>query len=219
MNRKIQTVLLLFLLSISTKITAQEVYLETGKTLSTFDYKNSQGIELDNLQATSHNYISTGYARPIFTDKLKVSLGASYASYGAIGSDDVLGNRMKWDINYLEFILGLDYTILHINDISLYVKGATSLGVLLQGTQTLNNSIMDLKGQDDFDKALGDFRVGAGLQIPASDNLSFYIQYMYGKTLANTKGSDSTGDKEALRIQSSNIGLGVAIQLFSSKKE
>ena len=214
MNRKTYTVLLVFLLSISTKIAAQEVYLETGKTSSSFDYKNSQGIGLDNLQATSHNYIAAGYAHPLFSDKLKLSIGASYAGYGAIASDDALGNRMKWELNYLEFILGLNYTVLHINDISFYVKGAASVGFLLQGTQTFNNKIIDLKGKDDFDDALGDFRFGAGFQIAASDELSFYIQYMYGKTLANTSDINRPEDKEALRIQSSTISLGVAIQLF-----
>ena len=214
MNRKIQTVLLVFLLSISSKIAAQEIYLETGKTLSSFDYKNSQGIELDNLQATSHTYISAGFVHPIFQDRLKISFGASYAGYGAIGSDDTVGNRMKWDVNYLEFILGLNYTVVHINAVSLYVRGAASVGFLLQGTQTINNKIIDLKGKDDFDDALGDFRFGAGLQIPASDKLSFYIQYMFGKTLANTSDSNQPEDKEALRIQSSTISLGVAIQLL-----
>ena len=214
MNRKTYTVLLVFLLSISTKITAQEVYLETGKTSSSFDYKNSQGIGLDNLQATSHNYIAAGYAHPLFSDKLKLSIGASYAGYGAIASDDALGNRMKWELNYLEFILGLNYTVLHINAISFYVKGAASVGFLIQGTQTFNNKIIDLKGEDDFNDALGDFRFGGGLQISASDELSFYIQYMYGKTLANTSDINQPEDKEALRIQSSTISLGVAIQLF-----
>ncbi|MEE9361019.1 MAG: outer membrane beta-barrel protein [Cellulophaga sp.] len=214
MIKKIYPLLLVFLLSISTKVIAQEIYLETGKTVSSFDYKNSQGITLDNLQASSHNYISAGYSHPIFTDKLKLSLGASYAGYGAIGSDDALGNRMKWDINYLEFILGLNYTVVQINTVSLYVRGAASVGFLLQGTQTFNNKIIDLKGKDDFDKALRDFRVGGGLQIYASDKLTFYIQYMYGKTLSNTSDSNQAEDKEVLRIQSSTISLGVAIQLF-----
>ena len=81
--------LLFVLLVSSTAIKAQQMYLEAGKTASVFDYQNSQGETLQNLQATSHSFMAMGYrGRLISTQKIKGSLGLRYAGYGAIGSDD-----------------------------------------------------------------------------------------------------------------------------------
>ena len=46
--------------------TAQQLYLETGKTISSFDYKTSQGNSLENLQSSSHSFMAIGYKNQIF---------------------------------------------------------------------------------------------------------------------------------------------------------
>ena len=87
---------------------SQQIYIEAGKTISSFDYKNSQGVRLDNLQATSNSFMSVGYRSKSLVKKAKILFGVSYVGYGAVGSDDSVGNYMEWDINYLEFNTGLD---------------------------------------------------------------------------------------------------------------
>jgi hypothetical protein len=217
-ENKISTVhrcitIIFLVLSITT--TAQQLYLETGMTSSFFDYKDSQGGSLDNLQATSHNFMTLGYRNQIFTKNLFGSLGGSYAGYGTIGSDDEFGSFMEWTLNYLEFNVGVDYEVFTLKKIKLYLKGNTSVGFLLQGTQTLNNSVFDLKNNDDFDKPLFIFRGGAGLSYPVSDKLSFYMQYMYGKSLA----LKDDGDDESLKIGSRNLSFGVLISLPKTVRE
>jgi hypothetical protein len=127
---------------------SQQIYLEAGNTLSSFDYKNSQGERLDNLQASSHSFMTIGYRNQVFTENLNISLGTSYAGYGAIGSDDSVGNYMEWDLNYLQINVGLDYELLKINNLQFYIKGSSSVAFLLQGTQTLNNRVINLNNQD-----------------------------------------------------------------------
>ncbi len=161
----------------------QQIYIEGGKTMSSFDYKNSQGGGLDNLQASPHSFMTVGYRNQVLTKNLNVSLGTSYAGYGAIGSDDSVGNYMEWDINYLEFNVGLDYELFKIKKGKIYLKGTASMAFLLQGSQTVNNMVIDLKNNDNFDKTLYDFRGGFGFSHPISDNLSFYVQYMRGRSI------------------------------------
>lgn len=208
--------LIIVLLTGSTIATAQQLYLESGKTLSSFDYKNSQGVGLDNLQTSSHSFMTIGYRKQIFTKNLNVSLGTSYAGYGAIGSDNSVGNYMEWDINYLEFNVGLDYELFKIKKGKLYLKGTASMAFLLQGVQTLNNTVIDLKNNDNFDKTLYDFRGGFGFSHPISDNLSFYVQYMRGRSITLKEGTAVTSDQEELRIVSDNISFGLLINI--SKK-
>jgi len=207
---------LLIFLSLGITSFGQQIYIEGGKTMSSFDYNNSQGGGLDNLQASTHSFMTLGYRNQIFTKNLNVLLGTSYAGYGAIGSDDTVGNYMEWDINYLEFNVGLDYELFKIRKGKLYLKGTASMAFLLQGVQTINNTVIDLKDNDDFDKTLYDFRGGFGFSHPISDNLSFYVQYMRGRSITLKEGTANTSDQEELRIVSDNISFGLLINI--SKK-
>ncbi|MDB9732879.1 PorT family protein [Polaribacter sp.] len=209
--------ILMLLLLTATIATAQQFYIEGGKTMSSFDYKNSQGNSLDNLQATAHSFMTIGYRKQLFIKNLHLSLGTSYAGYGAIGSDDALGNYMEWDVNYLEFNTGLDYELFKLKKAKFYIRGLASVAFLLQGTQTLNNMVINLKNKDDFDKTLFDFRAGFGFSQPISENLSFYAHYMRGKSLKLKEGTANTADQEELRIVSDNISFGLLINISNNQ--
>lgn len=208
MNTKHMLPLLFFI--VTTVASAQQIYLETGKSSSSFDYKNSQGERLDNLQASNHQFMSLGYKDNINSkETLYGFLGASYAGYGAVGSDNTLNGIMEWDVNYLELHAGLDFNVFAIKNSAFYLKGVFSTGFLLQGTQNLNSEIINLKNADDFNKTMFSFKAGAGFLHPVSDELSFYVQYLFGKSL-NQSGNN---DYESLRIESHNISFGALIAL------
>jgi hypothetical protein len=204
---KITLALLLFM---ATLANAQQVYIGGGKSSTKFEYKNSQGISLDNLQAASRSFMTAGYRNQLLTKNLHLNLGANYASYGAIGSDATLGNYMAWDVNYAGLDVGLDYHLFHIQSASIYVKTGMSAGLFIQGTQTLNNRVIDLKNNEDFGSMLS-MQVGAGFSHPISEHLSFYTQYLYGKSANMSKG-----DAE-LKIESSNVSFGLLVHLSKKK--
>jgi len=208
---------LLFFLVIGINSFSQQLYVEAGKTMSSFEYKNSEGNGLDNLNATSQSFMTMGYRNQIFIKNLYGSLGTSYAGYGAIGSDDTLGNFFEWNVNYLEFNVGLDYELFKANKFQFYLKGTASIEFMLQGTQTLNNMVINLKNNDDFDKTLFDFRAGFGVAHPISDQLSFYVQFMYGRSLKLKDGTANTDDLEELKLVSKNLSFGLLINLPKKK--
>ena len=76
---------------------SQEVFLEGGLTTSNFEFTNSNGQELENLNSVTKGYLSVGFSHEIFTEGLNVSVGASHNSYGSVGSDDVLGTFFEYD--------------------------------------------------------------------------------------------------------------------------
>lgn len=186
---------------------SQQLYFEVGKTLASFDYQNSQGQTLDNLQSTSHSFLALGYKNQLFIKKLNGSLGFSYAGYGAIGSDDTVGNFMEWNVNYLEFNVGLDYELFKIKDAAIYIKGATAAAFFIQGTQTLNTAVINLKNTDDFNKTVFNFNAGLGFTHPISEDLSVYAQYMVGKSLNMASGDEN------LKIKSNNISFGLLLNI------
>jgi opacity protein-like surface antigen len=206
--KKITLVLLLLTATIST---AQQVYVEGGKSSTTFDYKNSQGNSLDNLQATTNSFMAVGYRNQLFTKNLNFSAGLHYAGYGAIGSDDAVGNFMEWEASYVGLNARLDYNLFKIKKASVFVKGSMSAAFFVQGTQTLNNSVINLKNNDDFDTTLVTMQAGAGFSHPISENLSFYVQYLYGKSTDTAKG------EEELKFKSNNVGFGLLIDISNKQ--
>lgn len=210
-TKKILQLLMFFIVTCT--VSAQQLYLEAGKTSSSFKYKNSQGETLDNLQPTTHSFMAVGYrAASAFIENLNGSIGIGYAGYGAIGSDNALEGIMEWDVNYLELNGAIDYNLFAINKTKFYLKGLASVGLFVQGTQSLNNKIINLKHADDFDKAMVSFKVGAGFLQPVSNELSFYVQYLLGNSL----NQSSNSDHESLRIKSHNISFGVLINLLKN---
>lgn len=208
-----KNILVLFFF-LATTAFSQQIYIEAGKTISSFDYKNSQGERLDNLQATSNSFMSVGYRSKSLVKKAKILFGVSYVGYGAVGSDDSVGNYMEWDINYLEFNTGLDYELFKIKGSTFYLKGTTAIGFLAQGIQIINNRVINLKNEDDFDKIIFDFRGGFGFLQSISSNLSFYVQYMHGKSLMLKTGTTVTSDNEVLRYVNDKVSFGLLINIY-----
>lgn len=190
-------------------ISAQELFLETGKNSTFFKYQNSQDEALKNLQATSNTYLSAGYRNKFFIEKLKFSIGLQYSNYGAVASDDRVGNYMAWDISYLEPGFSLDYKILSIKKAELYLKTGSSVGFFLQGTQILNDRVIDLKDEDDFNTTKVDVKFGSGFIYPASQSISLYLQYMY------SNGFNQAKNGESLKLHNHQVGIGVLINISS----
>ena len=167
--------ILLVLLVIGTlTVNSQQIYFETGKTISTFDYENSQGKLLDNLQSSNFNFINIGLRKNIFYKNLYGHLNTSYNSYGSVGSDLLLNNYFEWDISYVGIGAGLDYEIYKPGNFTFYIKGLVNAEFLIQGTQVLNNQTYNLVKESDFDPAIINLRGGLGVIYNASENISAF---------------------------------------------
>lgn len=189
----------------------QLLYAEMGQTLSSFDYKNSSGGTLDNLQKGSRAYVGVGYAFQLSGDKAHVQLGGVLTNYGAIGSDLVLDNYYEWDVSYIGLQAGIWYDFARSRDFVFFAKLNASMEYLLRGTQTLNNQVYDLTREDEFDNIILVPRLGLGVKYPISNKAALYVQYQYGRSfsLVNTNPDDN----EKLSITNHNFGIGILIQL------
>lgn len=194
------------------EVTAQQFYLESGKTISKFVFENSQGENLDNLQSSSHTYISLGYRQSIFNERLFWHASGNFSEYGSVGSDSNFDNYFEWDLTYLGLGLGVDYEIFKPGSFTVYLKASAGAEILIQGTQTLNNQVFNLMDEEDFDSALYVFKGGLGVQYEISPLLSVFTQYMYG-TAGRFK--DEQGD---LKINTHNIGLGLLVNISKNRE-
>ncbi len=200
------------LLIVPFTVNSQQLLFETGKSITSFDYHDSRNNTIDNLQSTNQTFLSIGFRHKAFTDYIAVSAGLNYNTYGAIGSDDSLGNYMEWESTYLGLYAGLDFKVWHIKKMNFYLKGALSSEYVVQGTQTFNNQVYDLVGADDFEKTIFFFRGGAFATYPITEQTSFLIQYMGGKSKSLRKAA-TFPDREKLRFISHNFGFGIIFEL------
>lgn len=195
----------------SNSLVSQLLYAEWGQTITSFDYENSVGGTLENLQPKIASYLNTGYQFQLKGDKTTIILGGVLNTYGAVASDALLDNFFEWDVSYAGLQTGLTYYFARSRSFLFYIRPTVSLEYLVRGTQTLNNQVFNLSGEDEFDNLLLVPRVGVGLQYPISNKAALYLNYAYGRSfsIANAR----PGDNEKLNINSHAVGFGIIIQL------
>lgn len=219
MIRKLSFCLLTTLLA--TAIQAQQLYLDMGKSISSFDYHNSEGVKLKNLTGGPQNIMGLGYRMPLFATSLHVSAGATYNSYQAEGSDGDYGNSYSWDATFVGTNLGIDYEFLEpgtrYNDrqgFSFCLKGQVAGEFLVHGMQRLNDDIINLKGVEQFDKPFLFLKGGVSANYYISKNLIVYLQYMGGRSIL----PQSSKNEENLAFITHNFSLGLFIAFVQNKR-
>ncbi|KPM33374.1 Hypothetical protein I595_277 [Croceitalea dokdonensis DOKDO 023] len=190
---------------------AQFLYTEIGQTISSFDYQNSAGGTLENLQSKSNSYLKAGYQFQLPGDKLSIALGGVLANYGAVASDALLDNYFAWDVTYAGIQTGLSYAFARSRAFEFFLQPTVSLEYLVRGTQTLNNQVFDLTGENEFDNMLLVPRIGVGIQYPISNKAALFLSYHFGRSYSLVNANPE--DNEKLSINMHNIGIGLIIQL------
>lgn len=208
--------IVVFLFSFQVK--GQQLMLEGGKSLTTITFKNSQGENLENLQATTQNYISVAFRKNAVKDILHVIAGTGINSYGAIGSDNAVNNFFEWETTYLSLFTGVDIKMFKANKFSFYLRGTVSSEFILQGSQTLNNQVFNLVGEEDFNKTNFFFRGGLVSEYSLSESVSIFLQYKYGQS-KQLRYESSNINQSKTRLRAHDIGFGLVINLEKKKNE
>ena len=203
-------VILICILLISNSCFSQQLYFELGTTISSFDYENSQGRPLDNLLSKSKSYYGMGY-RQVINDRktLYLSLGASYNNYGAIGSESSIDNYFEWDVSYLGLKAGLGIKLFELRDLTFLANVSIASEFLIRGSQTINNDVFDLVGEEEFNNNILFFRGGLEMQYPISRSTAIFVGYTYGKSVLISSGENA----ETLKMNAHQFGLGFMINL------
>ena len=200
---------------------AQQLYFGFGNTNTIFNYKNSQGEKLDNLQADNNYYLEAGYKIPVWQSKFKISPSLQFNRYGASGSSP--GYFYRWDLSYLALNAGVEYEILHLTDffskgngfvkdrqgLFMYLKGTFSGELMINGQQQINENLYNLSGVEQFDTPYFFARGGLGINYAFSEDIAVYAQYMGGMSLPILSGNDD--GNEQLRLITHQVGFGFLI--------
>ncbi|MCD2260052.1 outer membrane beta-barrel protein [Psychroserpens luteolus] len=202
--------ILIVVLLLSNLCFCQQLSFEFGTTVSSFDYENSQGQPLNNLLSKSKSYFGMGYRQTINNSRtLFLSLGASYNSYAAIGSESSIDNYFEWDVSYLGVKAGLGIKMFELRDLSFFANVSMASEFLIRGNQTINNDVFNLVGEEEFNNNILFFRGGVEMQYPISRSTAIFVGYNYGKSVLISSGKNA----EKLNLNAHQFGLGFIINL------
>ncbi len=193
------------------QIKAQQIFFEAGPVISSFHYTDSQGTALKDLQSKTKGFLTVGY-RQILNDKRNLFLlgSLSYMGYASEGSSAALDVHYSWDVRYIGISPGIEYTFLQHRDFKFFLRAIPSIEFLVHGSQTINNDVYDLKGEDEFDSHIVYARAGPGIQFPIAKNAMAQLAYSYGYSfqIAATGAS-----QENLNISTHQVSVGLVINL------
>jgi hypothetical protein len=200
---------------------AQQIFLETGMVISSFNYKTSDGSKLENLKGSVKSCFGLGVRIPVMKSQWNVLLEISDNKYGATSSDPELGNFSEWDVSYLGINLGADYEFfkpkminIDRNGLSFYIRGLLASEFLLSGKQMLNSQVYDLSGEEEFDKPTFFVKGGIGGNYYLTRDYIVFAQYVFGRSilLGNYSG------QEKLNYITHAITLGITVDLTYKRK-
>ena len=193
----------------SAAMIGQEVYLETGLNTTKFEYHDSDGEFNNTFQSKSNDFFSIG-ARYHYRDAFSFIGGLSYVGMGSIGTDVDGQNFVDYSLDYFFINVGGEYKVFSYKEASVDLKANAGFGIMMNGTQVLNNTVYSLPGNNDFGSALYSINVGVKGALALNEKADVFMQCMGG--YSDPIGVN--GDVGSLRVLNASICLGFTVDLI-----
>lgn len=164
----------LFLLSSQAQ---NQLHVKSGKTFSTFMFRNSEKTKDETLNHITNNFFGMSY--DMHFGKLQVL--RPEVSYREAGARSILNSqKLSWKLNYLDINMAYMLKILDFEKIKLYQGVAPGMAVLLAGEQFIGQEYHDLKAE----KSIKNIDYGVNFiltsKIKVLENVFLTLEYRYG---------------------------------------
>jgi hypothetical protein len=208
---------------------AQTYNLSVGTNVSTYLFKNSEGVSVDFLKRgsgshfqlgsewqlldTTNDYSSSskkaiyfsqrqGLAR--FLTRVKLDLQIESNQFNAVGDEQNIA--FSYQTNFIGLSGGLGFQTPNYKNWTLTARGRFAGQKLIQGNQALGNKYLDLTKDDQFSpvQIFGGFAVQ--VQKKLADRISAFLEFQQMQTMHGV-----VAGKPTLNFQNSTIGFGIKI--------
>lgn len=193
-------ILMVFVFSF-TEMQSQEIYLQTGKNFTSYNYKSDTSSS-PNLQAGSGNFYEIGYIMSLNNEKLKYAVGLVLNEYNAIGGNAI--NSYSWNTQYLGVQNTFSIAFVKANGIEASANAGLGINTLIYGKQNTNGQYLDLSSQKEFSGLWLAPKLGLQVSYNVDNDIFLSLGYGYSKSLNLT---NSTAEK--LSFNNNQIQFGV----------
>jgi hypothetical protein len=182
-------------------IHSQEIYLQTGKNFTKYDYKSGNDSS-PSLQSGSGNFYEIGYIMTLNNENLKYAIGLSLNEYNALGGD--INSSYSWDTQYMGIENTFSIAFLNKGGFQASVNGGLGITTLIYGKQNLNGQYLDLSSQKEFSGLWIAPRLGLTASYNVDNDIYLSFGYAYSKSF-----NVSNSTEEKLSFNNGQIQFGV----------
>jgi hypothetical protein len=186
-------------------IHSQEIYLQTGKNFTKYDYKSNSSSS-PSLQSGSGNFYEIGYVMTLNNEKLKYAVGLSLNEYNALGGD--INSSYSWNTQYMGVENTFSIAFVNWNGLQASANGGVGISTLIYGKQNLNGQYLDLSSQKEFSGIWIAPKLGLTASYNVDNDIYLSIGYAYSKGFNVSNSTD-----EKLSFNNNQIQFGVHFML------
>jgi hypothetical protein len=179
----------------------QEIYFQTGKNFTNYDYKGNSS-DSPSLQAGSGNFYEVGYVMTLNNEKLKYAVGLSLNEYNAIGGD--INSSYSWNTQYMGIDNTFSIAFVNWNGLQASANGGVGISSLIYGKQNLNGQYLDLSSQKEFSGLWIAPKLGITGSYNVDNDIYLSFGYAYSKSF-----NVSNSTEEKLSFNNNQIQFGV----------
>jgi len=179
----------------------QEIYFQTGKNFTNYDYKDNSS-DSSSLQAGSGNFYEVGYVMTLNNEKLKYAVGLSLNEYNAIGGD--INSSYSWNTQYMGIDNTFSIAFVNWNGLQASANGGVGISSLIYGKQNLNGQYLDLSSQKEFSGLWIAPKLGITGSYNVDNDIYLSFGYAYSKSF-----NVSNSTEEKLSFNNNQIQFGV----------
>ncbi len=182
-------------------IHSQEIYLQTGKNFTNYDYKSDTSSS-PSLQSGTGNFYEIGYRIILNNEKLKYAIGLNLNEYNAIGGNTV--SSYSWNTQYLGVQNTFSIAFLKASGLEVSANAGLGINTLIYGKQNINGQYLDLSSQKEFSGLWIAPKLGLQASYNVNNDINLSLGYGYSKSFNLT---NSTAEK--LSFNNNQIQFGV----------
>jgi hypothetical protein len=215
-------VLLFFVTLLAQHLTAQELYLQTGRNYTSYNFKTAEGVSVPFFDGKNRSHFYGGSSFEIsyvfkkkelspFAYMVGLTLNQFNGKYFISGNTDA----STWKTDYLGVQGSVSYVFIKVDSgIDFSLKGGLNVAHFISGEQYTNKIYYDLAKQVDFKGVVLQPLIGINVKCEVSNICSLSLGYNVSKVVNITSKS-----KETLGYNNSQLQLGIHIPINQVKEK
>lgn len=213
MKKSILIIYCMWLVSIVTAQNQNHLHLKSGKTFSTFLFKDSESNKEKNLNHLSGNYFGVSYDAHLGKRSvIRPELGFREAGASTLINE----TKIQWNFSYLDMGGAYIFNLVAKEKTQVYAGAGINLGFLLMGEQSVGNAYFDVKKERAIKTLDLATQYLAGTKIKVSENIYVSLEYRYQLGLLNIE-TDGQNPDQVSRNRMHGIVAGLSFNLSKNK--
>lgn len=210
--------IIIIFLGCSSFLFSQNIFLNTGVNLTTYDYKNSNGGSSENVLSSNGMFYELGYSVPLdFSrrsrgwgrySRMQFETSFTLNDYNATGGNSL--DNYDWKSQYAGLRTGVEYMVFPNNTVTLSVEGSFGFETLLNGKQKIGGETFNLKDSEEFNGLFITPKFGLNAVYNVTEDVGLSGGLHFSKALS-MKGESRN---ENLQFNNTHFSFGITIQAY-----